>query len=156
MVHQLVVTFRKPQGPAHHSRRRPHWNRLVRPQQSHQRLVVCDHLDISAPQVLRKALNPEHEGEAFLVQLAVLLLCSMKSTARKRHRVFLATRLPVSQDGSQTLRRCTYGRNDRLGRIEVHQHRSLGYELLAALEGEVLFLLPNPQLCISKQKMERL
>ncbi|XP_077554141.1 uncharacterized protein LOC144169019 isoform X1 [Haemaphysalis longicornis] len=55
-----------------------------------------------------------------------------------------------------TVRRHIYSQDDRLGRIEVHQHRSPSDELLAALEGQVLLLLPGPLLSNSKQKMERL
>ncbi|XP_077535156.1 uncharacterized protein LOC144147015 isoform X2 [Haemaphysalis longicornis] len=48
-------------------------------------------------QVLVEALDPEHEGQAFLVQLAVPLLCRMEPTGRKRYRAFLAILLPVGR-----------------------------------------------------------
>uniref|UniRef100_A0A6B0VD83 Uncharacterized protein n=1 Tax=Ixodes ricinus TaxID=34613 RepID=A0A6B0VD83_IXORI len=155
-VDQLVAVGSQRQGPAYHTRRGLHWNRLVRSQQPQQRLVVRDRLELPAPQVLVEAPDPEHERQAFPVELAVALLRRMKSTRSKRHRVFLTILTPVRQDGSYPVRRRIHGEDYRLGRIEVDQHWSLDDQLLAALEGQVLLLLPGPLLTIAKQTMQRL
>ncbi|KAM7290623.1 hypothetical protein ISCGN_027239 [Ixodes scapularis] len=155
-VDQLVPVGCQRQGPAYHTRRGLHWDRLVRSQQPQQRLVVRDCLELPAPQVLMEALDPEDEGQAFLVELAVALLRRMKPTRSKRHRAFLTILTPVRQDGSYPVRRRIHGEDYRLGRVEVHQHWSLNDQLLAALEGQVLLLLPGPLLTVTKQSMQRL